>query len=68
MGEMLAMEMCAPRGPGCTWCVHEGRGQQQQWPMVHGLGAEAAACMGCKGQQRQHVEAVASGEAGGGGT
>ena len=26
-GEMHAMAMCALRGPGCVWCVHEGHGQ-----------------------------------------
>ena len=79
VGEMHVTAMCAPRGPGCMWCMHEGCGQRRWWPMVCGLGAEAAARMGRKGQQRawavkgsgtgqQHIEAVASGEAGGGGT
>ena len=26
-GETRAMAMCALRGPGCTWHVHEGHGQ-----------------------------------------
>ena len=26
-GETCATAMCAPRGPGCTWHVHEGHGQ-----------------------------------------
>ena len=38
-GEMHVIAMCAPRGPGCAWCVHKGCRQGQQWPMVHGLGA-----------------------------
>ena len=25
--EMRAMAMCAPRGPGCAWRMHEGHGQ-----------------------------------------
>ena len=29
-GEMHAMAMCAPRGPGCVWRVHEGHGQGQR--------------------------------------
>ena len=28
-GEMHAMAMCAPRGLGCAWCVHEGHRQGQ---------------------------------------
>ena len=27
MGETHAMAMCAPRGPGCAWRMHEGHGQ-----------------------------------------
>ena len=27
VGEMCATAMCAPRGPGCAWRVHEGHGQ-----------------------------------------
>ena len=26
-GKTRAMAMCAPRGPGCAWCMHEGHGQ-----------------------------------------
>ena len=26
-GEMRATAMCAPRGPGCVWRMHEGHGQ-----------------------------------------
>ena len=26
VGEMHVTAMCAPRGPGCMWCVHEGHG------------------------------------------
>ena len=26
-GETRATAMCAPRGPGCTWHMHEGHGQ-----------------------------------------
>ena len=26
-GETHVMAMCTPRGPGCTWHVHEGHGQ-----------------------------------------
>ena len=26
-GETHAMAMCAPRGPGCVWRMHEGHGQ-----------------------------------------
>ena len=29
-GEMRATAMCAPRGPGCTWHLHEGHGQGQR--------------------------------------
>ena len=29
-GEMRVTAMCAPRGPGCAWCVHEGHGQGQR--------------------------------------
>ena len=29
-GEMCAMAMCAPRGPGCAWHVHEGHRQGQR--------------------------------------
>ena len=27
VGETHATAMCAPRGPGCAWRVHKGRGQ-----------------------------------------
>ena len=27
VGETCATAMCAPRGPGCAWRVHEGHGQ-----------------------------------------
>ena len=27
VGEMCMTAMCAPRGPGCAWHVHEGHGQ-----------------------------------------
>ena len=27
VGETRATAMCAPRGPGCTWHMHEGHGQ-----------------------------------------
>ena len=42
-GETHAMAMCALRGPGCTWRMHEGYRQGRQQPVVHGLGAEAVA-------------------------
>ena len=29
-GETRAMAMCAPRGPGCTWHMHEGHRQGQR--------------------------------------
>ena len=29
VGETHVMAMCAPRGLGCAWCMHEGHGQGQ---------------------------------------
>ena len=43
VGKTCVMAMCAPRGLGCMWHVHEGHGQGWQWPMVSGLGAEVTA-------------------------
>ena len=62
VGEMCAMEMCAPRGPGCMWRVHEGHGQQRWWPVVRGPGAEAAACMGRKGWRHGAAACRGSGQ------
>ena len=58
MGEMWAMVMCALRGLGSVWHMHEGHGQGRR-SMVYGSGAEVVVLLVDRQREAQQIRQVA---------